>query len=229
MVSAPARFQLLVFDWDGTLADSIDIIVRSMKDAIQQLRLPQRRAREIKRIIGLGLHDGANQLFPGTSERLHLQLAGAYRDAYFRRSGQIALFAHTRQVIKNLHEQGYWLAIATGKSRRGLDQALTASDLQTFIHGSRCADETFSKPHPQMLLELMHEFAVEPEQTLMIGDSEHDLQMAQNAGVAAVAATFGAADPVHLLEFEPITSLDDIAMLPALLDSFEANTYTRSR
>jgi phosphoglycolate phosphatase len=132
------------------------------------------------------------------------ELAQRYRHHYFARQHEVLLFEGTLQMLHALKRRHHWLAVATGKSRHGLDEALASVQLQGLFDATRTADETHSKPHPQMLLELMREFGCEPERTLMIGDTTHDLQLAANAGTPSVAVSYGAHQPEAFLEFEPL-------------------------
>lgn len=212
------RYRLLVFDWDGTLADSIGHIVTAMDAAIAEAGLGPRRKQELLDVIGLELEQAFAQLYPALTAPDRRELAAAYRRHYQRlAAAPITLFPGVSEVIAALHAGGYRLAIATGKSRRGLDRALAQSGLARYFHTSRCADETFSKPHPQMLIEIMERLGVPPEQTIMVGDSHHDLEMAKNAGVASVAVNYGAQAARRLLEFNPIASIHDFAELAVWL------------
>ncbi len=200
------RFDLIVFDWDGTLMDSAGAIVASIQAAARDLDLEPPSEARARHVIGLGLGEALRLALPELAEERHEDLAERYRHHYLARDEDIVLFDGAAELIRELVEAGYWLAIATGKSRRGLDRVLGSSGLGPLFHATRCADECHSKPHPQMLEELMRDFAVLPATTLMIGDTTHDLQMAQNAGVGAVGITHGAhsvealaaANPLHL-------------------------------
>lgn len=214
------RYRLLVFDWDGTLADSLGHILAAMEAAISEAGLAPRRQQDLLDVIGLGLEQAFAQLYPQHSTSENAGLAAAYRRHYRHLTdAPVPLFPGVREVIAALHAGGYWLAVATGKSRRGLDLALGQSGLAHYFHASRCSDETFSKPHPQMLIEIMERLGVPPAQTVMVGDSLHDLQMANNAGVAPVAVNYGAQPARRLLEFNPITSIHDLAELAVWLEN----------
>lgn len=193
------RYELIVFDWDGTLMDSAAMIVDSVQAAARDLGLeppPEERARHI---IGLGLVDALRHALPDLPEDHYPELVERYRHHYLSRDHELRLFVGADILVKQLAENGFRLGVATGKSRTGLDRALVHSGLGDYFHGTRCADECHSKPHPQMIEELMDEFAIQPERTLMIGDTTHDLLMAQNAGVDAVAVSYGA-HPREVLE-----------------------------
>lgn len=213
------RFQLLVFDWDGTLSDSLSQIVETLQNMIAVLQLEQRSDEELRNIIGLGLDEGMSLLYPDLTASQRIELTQSYQHHYRAMSTQTGprLYAGIRETIQLLHRQGYFLAVATGKSRRGLDRALEETDLKRYFHATCCADEAFSKPHPQMLEEIMDELTISPRQTLMIGDSEYDLLMATNAGVNAAAVNYGAHDAQRLLEFKPLKCFDNLEDLPEWL------------
>jgi phosphoglycolate phosphatase len=218
MKSTTTRFSLLVFDWDGTIADSLQPIVNSISYAIAKLGLPEKPEQAIKGIIGLGLEEALQRLCPGINDQQSRSMASYYREHYLSSTANnIRLYPGAAEIIKSLHKNGHELAVATGKSRRGLDKALQESGLNDFFHYSRCADETFSKPHPQMLEDIMGIFQTPPERVLMIGDSEHDLQMAKNAGICSAAVTYGAQDKEYLLKFEPLTCFNSLTELPQWL------------
>ena len=213
------RFNLLVFDWDGTLSDSESGIIAAMQLAIQEPGLTERHDVEICEIIGLGLEEAIDTLYPEIEVGQRHDLARLYRLYYpMVTAGSTPLFPRTQATIESLYNAGYLLAVATGKSRRGLDRSLRENNLGHYFHASRCADETFSKPHPQMLRDLMQMLDVSPERTLMIGDTEYDLQMAMNAEVASLAVSYGVHPSGRLLEFRPLTCLDSLAELPVWLE-----------
>ncbi|MGD8914104.1 MAG: HAD-IA family hydrolase, partial [Candidatus Thiodiazotropha sp.] len=181
------KFELLVFDWDGTLMDSEAHIVACVEAAVRDLNLPVPSQDAIRNIIGLGLLEAVNTLFPGHKAGLHQEIANRYRVHFFKDSESPSqLFEGAREVLSKLSQQGYLLAVATGKGRKGLDYALESTGLAEFFHLTRCADETFSKPHPEMLNQILEQAGVEPEQALMIGDTEYDLEMAVNAGMPSL-------------------------------------------
>lgn len=221
------RFEVLVFDWDGTLSDSLPSIIAALQAAIAETGLAARHDAELLGIIGLGLDEAFEQLYPGLGQGDRERLVAAYR-RHYRAAASAAsrLFPGAETVLRKLRHRGYLLAVATGKSRRGLDRSLADTGLEDCFHATRCADETFSKPHPQMLRDIMECLAVEPHNTLMIGDSRHDLQMAANAGVAAVAVTYGAQPAGGLLEFNPLTKINNLTELAAWL---AAETPARTR
>ena len=183
---------LVVFDWDGTIADSTALIVRAIRLAAADLDLAVPSAECASQVIGLGLHDALGRVVPDlTSERIG-EFAARYRDHYQSTEAQVAVFAGMHDLLDALRGRGARLAIATGKTRAGLARALAAAGLADRFAAIRCADQTRPKPHPAMLLELMGELATPKARTLMIGDTTHDLEMAAAAGVAAVAVAYGA-------------------------------------
>jgi phosphoglycolate phosphatase len=211
--------RLVVFDWDGTLMDSTGQIVRAATGAIAQLGLPERGAEAIRDIIGLGLRESWQRLFPELGPEDYAPFVEAYRDHFLAPELQTArLFDRAAEVVADLAGRGLVLAVATGKSRSGLDRELVATGLAPFMAGSRTADETRSKPNPDMLLELMSLLGVAPDETLMVGDTEWDLEMARRAGVPAVAVSYGAHAPERLQAFAPRACIDAIDALLAVLD-----------
>ena len=211
------RFELIVFDWDGTLMDSTGAIVASIKAAARDLGIPEPSDERAHHIIGLGLIDALRHALPDLPEERYQDVALRYRHHYMSRDQDLLLFEGAEALIDELAAAGHYLAVATGKTRKGLDRAFEVSGLGSRFHGSRCADECHSKPHPQMLEELMAEFGVEPDATLMIGDTTHDLLMARNAGVAALGVAYGA-HPRETLEAEgPLYCAGDVAQLAAWL------------
>ncbi|MEF8756265.1 MAG: HAD-IA family hydrolase [Accumulibacter sp.] len=211
------RFELLVFDWDGTLLDSAAAIVEAITAACRDLGLPPPPAERARHVIGMGLHDALRHALPELPESRYPQLVERYRHHYLARDHELQLFAGAAELIAELSAAGFLLAVATGKSRLGLERALRHSGLGPFFHASRCADECFSKPHPQMLDELLDELAVAGERALMIGDTTHDLQMARNAGVAALAVAYGAHPVAALDAMQPLACVQELAELAAWL------------
>lgn len=213
------RYELLVFDWDGTLMDSAALIVDSVRRAALDLGVAPPSEEAARHVIGLGLDEALRHALPALPPEQYGRLVERYRYHYLGRDHELRLFPGASELIVWLAEQGYRLAVATGKSRRGLDRALRASGLADFFHATRCADECFSKPHPQMLEELMDEFGVGREATLMIGDTTHDLQMARNAGVDALAVAYGAHEAERLQALEPVYCAATIADLQRWLQT----------
>lgn len=211
------RFDLLVFDWDGTLLDSAGAIVAAIQAACRDLELPEPSDERARHVIGLGLGEALRHAVPELPEQRYPQMVDRYRHHYLSRDHELRLFDGAAELVAELAGAGFTLAVATGKSRVGLDRALKASGLGAYFQASRCADECFSKPHPQMLEELMQEFAVAPERTLMIGDTTHDLQMALNAGVASLGVAYGAHPAAALDALAPLARLQKVEELAAWL------------
>lgn len=211
------RYELIVFDWDGTLMDSAAMIVDSVQAAARDLGLTPPSDEQARHIIGLGLADALRHALPDLPSDHYPELVERYRHHYLSRDHELTLFEGAAALVERLADLGYRLGVATGKSRRGLDRALEHSGLGAFFHATRCADECHSKPHPQMIEELMGEFAVSPGQTLMIGDTTHDLLMAQNAGVDAVGVSYGAHPREALETVAPRYCADSVADLAAWL------------
>ncbi len=200
----PQRFDLIAFDWDGTLFDSTALIARCIQRAAVDIGLPEPEFERAKYVIGLGLRDALEHAVPGLPEDRYPELGQRFRHHYLASEHELSLFEGALDMLAALKGRHHWLAVATGKNRAGLDRVLASSDLGHMFDGTRTADETRSKPHPQMLLELMREFGVDPERTLMIGDTTHDLLLAQNAGAASVGVSFGAHDHETFAEHKPL-------------------------
>jgi len=211
------RFDLVVFDWDGTLLDSAATIVAAIQASCRDLGLPEPSDAQARHVIGLGLSDAMRHAVPNLAPEQYPRMVERYRHHYLSRDHELSLFAGAAELVRELEAAGHLLAVATGKSRVGLDRALKVSGLGPHFHSSRCADECFSKPHPQMLEELMEELGAAPERTVMIGDTTHDLLMAKNAGVPALAVTYGAHEPGVLAEHGPLASFGQVADLAAWL------------
>lgn len=211
------RYSLIVFDWDGTLLDSAGGIVECIQEAARDLELPVPSRAAASHVIGLGLHDSLRMAVPTLPEDRYKAFAEAYRRHFLARQGAMALFPGVRELLQDLHGAGHRLAVATGKSRRGLDHALEATALRRFFAATRCADETDPKPHPAMLLELMEQLGLAPGQALMVGDTSHDLEMARSAGVDAVAVAYGAHPAESLRELAPRACVASVVELRAWL------------
>ncbi|MGA9666291.1 MAG: HAD-IA family hydrolase [Gallionella sp.] len=209
------RYDLIVFDWDGTVMDSTAVIAGSIQAACRDLGLAVPDDETARHVIGLGLDQALQYAVPDLTDAMRPDLVERYRYHFLSQDEAIPLFDGARETIAELHGAGYRLGVATGKSSNGLNRALASSGLKGYFHATRTADRTFSKPDPAMLLELMDELAVSAERTLMIGDTTHDLQMAQNAGVDAVAMGHGAHSPQQLRESNPLALVDDFAGLRA--------------
>jgi phosphoglycolate phosphatase len=192
------RYPLIVFDWDGTLFDSAAVITDCIQQAARDMALPVPDRRTASHVIGLGLHDSLRFALPALAPERYPEFLGLYRRYFVEREDSLSLFPGVAALLEELQARGHRLAIATGKPRRGLTRALAASGLGPLFAASRCGDETHSKPHPAMLLELMEELSLRAEELLMIGDTSHDLGMAKSAGVDAVAVSYGA-HPVETL------------------------------
>lgn len=214
------NFELVVFDWDGTLMDSERRIVSCIQAAADDVGVAVPSYEAAKDIIGLGLAPAIERLFPGESSAAIADVIKRYRHLFFSDAMDASvLFDGAREVLSDLAARQLLLAVATGKSRRGLDRELTAMALDRVFTITRCADETFSKPHPQMLLEIMQVLGVEPEQTLMVGDTEYDMQMASSAGVNAIGVGYGVHESKRLIDAGAVGCLDDIRDLPVWLDA----------
>ena len=207
------RYPLLVFDWDGTLIDSAGAIVESLQLACTDIGLRCPAAERARHIIGLGLHDALRELVPELDENDYGKLVERYRVHFLTRDRETALFPGIEAGLVQLRGCGHMLAIATGKSRRGLERALDHTGLRPHFTASRCADESHSKPHPGMLQAVMEELCIAHDATLMIGDTTHDLQMAANAGVRSVAVTYGAHPREVLAAARPEACLDSVEEL----------------
>ncbi len=200
----PRQFDLIAFDWDGTLFDSTKIIVRCIQRAVTDVGGAMPSDKEAAYVIGMGLMQALAHAAPDVPPEKYPELGARYRHHYVQHQNDISLFDGVLALLADLKSRHHWLAVATGKSRRGLDEALQAVELRGVFDGSRTADETAGKPHPRMLHELMREFGVEPERTLMIGDTTHDLQMAVNAGCASVGVSYGAHEPEAFHTLNPL-------------------------
>lgn len=209
----PKPFDLIIWDWDGTLADSTGMITKAVLDAAEQVGLPALPRQAASHIIGLGLREAIAALYGDLPEDKAQALARQYTANYYAGEKEIPLFSGAAEVIMTLHRRGFKLAVATGKGRRGLDLALGHCGLGAYFHATRTIDECFSKPHPQMLNELMEDLVILPERTLMIGDTSYDLQMAQNAGVKSVGVTYGAHSADQWKQYHPIKQFDDFSTL----------------
>lgn len=207
---------LFIFDWDGTLMDSTRKIVDAMQLAIAELGWPPRGAADVRDIIGLGLPEAIAQLFPEAPLADRQQLQAAYVRHYLAADQQpCAFFPGAMAMMEELKGRGHLLAVATGKSRRGMQRVLGQLDMHDFFHASRCADETRSKPHPQMLYELLAELRATHTAAVMIGDTEYDMAMARSAGMARIAVNYGAHAVERLLPYEPALVLDNLQQLLA--------------
>jgi phosphoglycolate phosphatase len=207
------RFDLVVFDWDGTLADSTSIIAAALQSACRDLGEPVPGDVDARFVIGLGLADALARVAPGLAVERHPELSARYRHHYLARDPEIPLFEGARELLDELALAGYFLAVATGKTRVGLDRALAANVLAGRFHATRCADEGRPKPHPDMLLHLIERLRVTPVRTLMIGDTTHDLEVARAAGAASVAVAYGAHETEGLAAAGPLAIVHSIREL----------------
>ena len=216
---ADPHYRLVVFDWDGTLIDSASAIIECIQQSACEmgLRVPARE--RASHVIGLGLHDSLRHAVPELRREGYDEFASLYRKHFLAREDAMLPFPGARELLAELEAQGRWLAIATGKSRRGLDRALDANGLRKHFVASRCADETHPKPHPAMLEELSGELGVALQAVLMVGDTTHDLEMASRANVDAVAVTYGAHPAASLRALAPRALVGSVAELRAWLQA----------
>lgn len=215
----PKQFDLLIFDWDGTLMDSAGVIANSIQRACEDIGQPAPSDRAARQIIGLGLIEALQTLLPDLPADDYPRLVERYRHHYLGRDDRIPLFDGVADGIRELHECGFQLAVATGKSRLGLSRALDASGLGPWFAATRCADQTHSKPHPAMVLELLDELDAESAHALVIGDTSHDLLMASNAGVASLGVTYGAHEAGDLHPHAPLALMNSFAEVHAWLNA----------
>jgi phosphoglycolate phosphatase len=211
------RYQLIVFDWDGTLLDSASAIAECIQRAAADMSLPVPDRERASHVIGLGLEDSLRHAVPMLPESGYGEFIEHYRKHFRAREETMRLFPGVPELLQELNQRGHRLAVATGKSRRGLDRAFDTTGLRPQFAASRCGDETRPKPHPAMLHELLRELAVDPQATLMIGDTSHDLQMAANAGIDAIAVSCGAHAAEFLHTFSPRACLPSVTELPTWL------------
>lgn len=212
------RYRLLVFDWDGTLADSTAIIAAAIQAACRDVGEPVPDEVSARFVIGLGLAEALSHVAPALPIERHPELSARYRHHYLAHDAEIPLFDGVPALLAELRAEGFMLAVATGKTRIGLDRALASNALVERFHATRCADEGRPKPHPDMLLHLMERLNVAPRETLMIGDTTHDLELARAAGVHAVAVAYGAHEPTGLAAAGPLATVHSIPELRAWLD-----------
>ena len=209
----PRRFDLIAFDWDGTLFDSTAIIVRCIQAAVRDVGGTVPTDKEAAYVIGMGLMQALAHAAPDVPPEKYTELGNRYRFHYIQHQDDLSLFDGVLPLLNDLRERGHLLAVATGKSRRGLDEALHTVQLKGVFDGSRTADQTAGKPHPLMLQELMAEFDVAPARLLMIGDTTHDLQMAVNAGCASVGVSYGAHEPDAFHALQPLAVVHSVREL----------------
>ena len=198
------NYDLIIFDWDGTLANSTQLIIDAICKGAIEVGLPMPSQEDASGIIGLGFREAIYELFGQIPDAQLADLTARYTFHYGLGENNIPLFEGVRETIEDLVSKGIQLGVATGKGRRGLNRALNNSGIQQHFIATRCVDECHSKPHPQMILDLMDEVAATPERTLMVGDTSFDLQMAKNANVASLGVTYGAHPLERLLPHEPL-------------------------
>lgn len=206
-------FELIVFDWDGTLMDSEAHIVASMQNAVIDANLPAVSGDTVRNTIGLGLREAIEAILPDKDSNIYQTVFDRYR-YHFLADDPCEPFEGAEAVLSGLQNEGYLLAVATGKGRVGLNRVLENTGFGDYFVETRCSDETCSKPHPQMLNEIMEVLDVAPHRTLMIGDTEYDLQMANAAGVGSLAVDYGVHERDRLLECNPLDCLMSIQELP---------------
>lgn len=216
---AHSPYSLVVFDWDGTLMDSTPTIVNAIQASCRDLGLPVPPDEAASWVIGLGLQEALLSAVPTLRQDQVPRLLERYRFHYLTKDPELRLFAGIQDMLDDLRTTGVHLAVATGKTRLGLERMLESTALRPYFSATRCADETFSKPHPGMLLELMQELDVTPAHVVMIGDTSHDLNMARNAGVHGVGVSYGAHALAELQGCSPQVIVDDVAQLHAWLRS----------
>lgn len=209
--------RLVIFDWDGTLFDSTGVIAYSLQEACKIMRLSVPTVKQAKNVIGLGFQEAIEELVGPLDAAQFTDFMAAYRRHYFTNEARVTLFDGSLDVLQALKEQQKLLAVATGKSRAGLNRVLLAGDLKHFFDATRTADETTSKPHPHMLFELLEELDVEPHEAVMIGDTTYDIDMAHAAGMASVAVQYGAHDLKTLEKAKPSVVVPDVMSLAQVL------------
>jgi phosphoglycolate phosphatase len=210
---ARKQFDLIVFDWDGTLMDSTATIVKCIQASAKDLGLPIPTRESASHVIGLGLGEALQVVLPDVDPKYYPRMVERYRYHYLSKDHELTLFDGVHEMLQELSQQGYFLAVATGKSRVGLNRSLNAARLLSTFDATRCADETFSKPHPAMLQELTRELGQDLRRTVMIGDTTHDLMMAQNAGSASIAVEYGAHPVDQLQACKPVFSARSVPEL----------------
>ncbi len=212
------RFDLIIFDWDGTLVDSVDWIVHCLQTTAADFSCLVPEKQEVKNIIGLSIHKALDKLFPDLDQAgREVFLAGYSKTFFSRQMSRQDLFAGVQEMLQQFRRDGYRLAVATGKSRNGLDKAMQGTGLEGFFDSTQCADETASKPSPDMLENILKETAVDKQRAVMVGDSTHDMQMAVNAGMASIAVLCGANSQQQLEVYQPLLNLPQTSDLLAVL------------
>jgi|SRR5690554_3379672 len=212
------KFPLVIFDWDGTLMDSVGRIVSSMQHTAAQLQLPEPSVSAVREIIGISLEPAIEQLFGQLAPQTMADFLDCYREQYvYNDTTPSPLFSGAQSMLDDLYQRGYTLAVATGKARHGLERVWQDSQVRHLFHTSRCADETASKPNPRMLHEILNETGYDVSQAIMVGDSVHDMRMAENAGMARIAVGFGAHAAERLAKHQPLAVIHELSALPDYL------------
>ena len=211
--------QLVIFDWDGTLMDSTRLIASCLQCACHDLKLRVPEFVDAKYVIGLGLTETVRYVAPSLNEEASRRLVERYRHHFLSREHEAQLYGGVLEMLEDLHGRGVRMAVATGKARRGLERALDASGLRRFFEATRCADEGFAKPHPDMLHVILECTGVDPRDALMVGDTIHDLDLAANAGVDAVAVMYGAHDEKLLMTRRALARVSSVPELHRWLTS----------
>jgi phosphoglycolate phosphatase len=212
-MTRPRQFDLIAFDWDGTLFDSTALIARCIQAACADVGVTVPSLKDASYVIGMGLSEALQHAAPDLPRERYREMGERYRHHYFAKQHEVLLFDGTLDMLQSLKARHHVLAVATGKSRRGLDEALNGVQLKGMFDSTRTADETASKPDPMMLLELMAEFGVAPPRTLMVGDTTHDLQLAVNAGAASIGVSYGAHDHAAFNAFPTLHVAHSVADL----------------
>ncbi len=201
---------LIIFDWDGTLMDSEAKIVNCFRKAAADIKIDYPGDEATKNIIGLGLKEALDRLLPDYGDNIRQQVIERYREHFlYLDDTRMPLFEDVEEGLKKLKEQDYLLAVATGKARKGLDRALESTCLRNLFSATRCADEAVSKPHPRMVLEILEETSVRPENAIVIGDTTYDMQMAHRAGTDAMAVCYGVHSREALHAEKPLACVEN--------------------
>ncbi|WP_423820905.1 HAD-IA family hydrolase [Salinisphaera sp. SPP-AMP-43] len=214
----PGRYELIIFDWDGTLMDSAGELVGALQQVIQDIGLPERTPAQMRELVGLGIQDVLARLFPELDPARVRDRLSRYRQRYGWPRTRSRLFVGIDEALAELYEAGFLLAVATGKSRRGLDEAMAETGCRDWFRITRCADESVPKPAPNMIDDILLRTATEPEAALMVGDTEYDMAMARAAGIDAVAVRSGVHQEARLRRAGALEVIDDVRNLRAWLD-----------
>lgn len=215
--SSLLRYEMIVWDWDGTIMNSTPTIVECLQKACVDLGEKVPNQEQASHVIGLGLHESIHYLLPHLPEKKYPLMLERFRHYYLGVDHKLVLFPGIMELIQALKTKGHLVAVATGKPRQGLDRTLKMHQLEGFFHDTKTADESRAKPHPQMLQELMDSWRVPANKMLMIGDTTHDLQMAKSAGVDSIAVTYGAHSKEKLQTLEPLLCVETVQELQSYL------------